>query len=338
MSGPSLRDIAARAGVSAASVSRVINDRPGVSDDTRLKVAEAMRELGWRPDQGYDPHQGALIGIVVPELDNPVFPLLASAIEVQLAKHGLTAVVGTSTRQGTAELGYIDVLLRKGVSGLVLVSGRHANPHADHGFYRLLHERGIPMVLVSGRVEGLAVPTVATDEALGARIAVAHLRELGHRRIGLAGGQGYLRPSINRLDGYRRAMRELLGEEAPADWYTESSYSIAGGAAAARQLFDAGVTAIVAGSDLMALGVTQAAREAGRSVPGDLSVVGYDDCYLAAHSNPPLTTVRQPIQEMGAAVAEALWRQLEGHGGQVRDYLFTPELVARESTGRLRHG
>ncbi|MFF2751210.1 LacI family DNA-binding transcriptional regulator [Kitasatospora sp. NPDC058048] len=271
-----------------------------------------MRELGWQPDQGYDPHQGALIGIVVPELDNPVFPLLASAIEVQLAKHGLTAVVGTSTRQGTAELGYIDVLLRKGVSGLALVSGRHANPHADHGFYRLLHERGIPMVLVSGRVEGLAVPTVATDEALGARIAVAHLRELGHRRIGLAGGQGYLRPSINRLEGYRRAMRELLGEEAPADWYAESSYSIAG--------------------------VAQAAREAGRPVPGDLSVVGYDDCYLAAHSNPPLTTVRQPIQEMAAAVAEALWRQLEGHGGQVRDYLFSPELVARESTGRLRHG
>ncbi|MFE6869161.1 LacI family DNA-binding transcriptional regulator [Kitasatospora sp. NPDC057692] len=336
MSGPSLRDIAARAGVSAASVSRVINDRPGVSDDTRVKVAEAMRELGWQPDQGYDPHQGALIGIIVPELDNPVFPLLASAIEVRLAQHGLTAVVGTSTRRGTAELGYIDVLLRKGVSGLVLVSGRHANPDADHGFYRLLHERGVPMVLVSGRVEGLAVPTVTTDEALGARIAVAHLRELGHRRIGLAGGQGYLRPSLNRLDGYRRAMRELLGEEPPADWYAESAYSIAGGAAAAHQLLDAGVTAVIAGSDLMALGVVRAAREAGLAVPGDLSVIGYDDCQLAAHSDPPLTTVRQPIEEMAAAVADALWRRLEGHGGGARDYVFTPVLVARDSTARAR--
>ncbi|MBB5079420.1 LacI family DNA-binding transcriptional regulator [Nonomuraea endophytica] len=325
----SVRTIAKRVGVSAATVSRVLNDRPGVAEETRARVLQAMREQGMVAPA---PVSQPFVGIIVPELDNPVFPLLAGAIETKLGGHGVTALIGSSTKQGPTELDYIASLVRQRIQGLVLVSGRHANPSADHGFYWQLHQQQLPMVLVGGHVPDLPVSTVTTDEAAGAAMAVAHLRALGHTRIGLAGGQGYLRPSQNRLRGYGREMRRWFGSVDDA-LYAETDYSLTGGHAAGLRLIDAGVTAVIAGSDLMALGVLAAARQAGLSVPGDLSVVGYDDTYLAAHSDPPLTTVRQPVEQMAGAVATALWERLQGYHTPHVDHVFPPALVARGSTG-----
>ncbi|GAA3470819.1 LacI family DNA-binding transcriptional regulator [Nonomuraea roseola] len=323
----SVRTIAKRIGVSAATVSRVLNDRPGVAEATRARVLREMHEQGMAAPA---PESEPFVGIIVPELDNPVFPLLAGAIEAKLGGQGVTAMIGSSTRKGPTELDYIATLLRQHIQGLVLISGRHANPSADHGFYWQLHRRHLPMVLVGGQVKDLPVPTVTTDEAAGAAMAVAHLHSLGHTRIGLAGGQGYLRPSRNRLRGYRREMRRLFGGVDDA-LYAETDYSITGGQAAARILLTAGATAIIAGSDLMALGVMEAVREAGLSVPRDVSVIGYDDSYLAAHS--ALTTVRQPVEEMAGAVATALGERLQGYHTAHVDHVFTPTLVVRGSTG-----
>lgn len=332
MSRLSVRTIAKRVGVSAATVSRVLNDRPGVAEETRDRVLRAMREQGMvAPAPVSDP----FVGIIVPELDNPVFPLLAGAIETKLGALGVTAMIGSSTKKGPTELDYIASLVRQRIQGLVLISGRHANPSADHGFYWQLHQRHVPMVLVGGHVPDLPVSTVTTDEAAGAAMAVAHLRSLGHTRIGLAGGQAYLRPSQNRLNGYRREMRKWFGSVDDA-LYAETDYSLTGGHAAAQRLLAAGATAIVAGSDLMALGALAAARQAGLSVPGDLSVIGYDDSYLASHSNPPLSTVHQPIEQMAGAAANALWERLQGYHTPHVDHVFPPTLIARGSTGRVR--
>ncbi|NUR85923.1 MAG: LacI family DNA-binding transcriptional regulator [Nonomuraea sp.] len=322
----SVRTIAKRVGVSAATVSRVLNDRPGVAAETRERVLRAIREQGMvAPAPATEP----FVGIIVPELDNPVFPLLAGAVESRLGAYGVTAMIGSSTKRGPTELDYLASLVRQRLHGLVLISGRHANPAADHGFYWQLHQQHVPMVLVGGQVPGLPVSTVTTDEAAGAAMAVAHLRSLGHTRIGLAGGQAYLRPSQNRLRGFRREMRRTLGEAL----YAETDYSLTGGHAAARRLLAAGATAIVAGSDLMALGALGAVREAGLSVPGDVSVIGYDDSYLAAHCSPPLTTVRQPVGQMAAAAASALWERLQGYHTPHVDHVFAPALTVRESTG-----
>ncbi|WP_214321286.1 LacI family DNA-binding transcriptional regulator [Nonomuraea sediminis] len=325
----SVRTIAKRVGVSAATVSRVLNDRPGVAEETRDRVLRAIREQGMvAPAPVTEP----FVGIIVPELDNPVFPLLAGAIEAKLAAYGVTAMIGSSTKRGPTELDYLASLARQRIHGLVLISGRHANPSADHGFYWQLHQRHLPMVLVGGYVKDLPVSTVTTDEAAGAAMAVAHLRSLGHTRIGLAGGQEYLRPSQNRLRGYRREMRRWFGH-VDDSLYVETDYSLTGGHAAARALLAAGATAIVAGSDLMALGVLGAVREAGLSVPEDVSVIGYDDSYLAFHSNPPLTTVRQPVEQMAAAAASALWERVQGYHTPHVDHVFPPSLTARASTG-----
>ncbi|MDP9863204.1 MULTISPECIES: LacI family DNA-binding transcriptional regulator [Streptosporangium] len=330
MPRPSVRTIASLVGVSAATVSRVLNDRPGVSEELRAKVLEGMREHALvAPAPVTEP----FVGIIVPELDNPIFPVLAGAIEAKLGGHGVTALIGSSTAKGPTELDYISTLVRRGIQGLVLISGRHANPAADHGFYWQLYQRRIPMVLVGGHVPDLPVSTVTTDEAAGAAMAVAHLRELGHVRIGLAGGQGYLRPSQNRLMGYRREMRRSFGSVVDA-LHVESDYSLTGGHAAARRLLAAGATAVIAGSDLMALGAVAGVREAGLRVPDDVSVVGYDDSYLAAHGDPPLTTVQQPIEQMASAVATAMWQRLQGYHAPHVDHVFTPRLVVRASTAR----
>ncbi|MFI6318146.1 LacI family DNA-binding transcriptional regulator [Nonomuraea sp. NPDC050556] len=326
MTRPSVRMIAARVGVSAATVSRVLNDRPGVSEELRARVLQGMREHGL-----IAPTVEPFVGIIVPELDNPVFPLLAGAIEAKLGAQGVTALIGSSTAKGPTELDYISALVRRGIQGLVLISGRHANPAADHGFYWQLHQQRIPMVLVGGRVDDLPVSTVSTDEALGAAMAVSHLRELGHTRIGLAGGQGYLRPSHNRLTGYWREMRRSFGAVHDA-FYVESDYSLTGGHAAARRLLETGATAIICGSDLMALGAVAAVRQAGLSVPGDVSVIGYDDSYLAAHGDPALTTVQQPVEQMATAVAQALGQRLQGFHAPHVDHVFAPRLVVRAST------
>ncbi len=334
MSRPSVREIARRVGVSPATVSRVLSGKPGVAPDTRERVLRDARELGMLTRA----HAGsALVGIIVPELDNPAFALLAGAVESKLASHGIVALIGSSTKHGPTELDYLSVLLEQGVRGLVLISGRHANPSADHTFYRELHRERIPMVLVGGRVADLPVPTVACDEATGTAMAVAHLHDLGHTRIGLAGGQRYLLPSQNRLRGYLAAMRKFTGG-VDERLYAETDFTISGGASAARRLLDAGATAIVAGNDLMALGAIMAAQERGLVVPEDLSVIGYDDSFLAAHSSPGLTTLRQPLDEMAAAAASALVEQLSGYETPPVDHLFRPSLVVRRSSGALAAG
>ncbi|MEV0624058.1 LacI family DNA-binding transcriptional regulator [Nonomuraea sp. NPDC050404] len=325
----SVRAIARRAGVSAATVSRVLNDKPGVAEATRARVLRAVREHGMVAPA---PISEPFVGIIVPELDNPIFPLLAGAIETKLGAHGVTALIGSSTLRGPTEADYISALLRRAVQGLVLISGGHANPSADHNTYWQLHRQRIPMVLVGGRVPGLPTATVTTDEAAGAEAAVAHLRELGHSRIGLANGQAYLLPSQNRRLGYLRAMRRFFGT-VDAELYAETSYSLAGGLAATRKMLGAGATAIIAGSDPMALGAVAAVHAAGLSVPSDVSVIGYDDSYLAVHSNPPLTTLRQPVEEIATAASSALSEQLHGYHVTHVDHVFAPTLIVRSSSG-----
>ncbi len=330
MPATSVRELARRIGVSPATVSRVLNDRPGVSPRLRAKVLDAVREEGY-PTAGGPGRSSPFVGIIVPELDNPAFSALAFAIETRLARVGVTGLIGSSTLVGYAEDSYVETLLRHGAHGLVLVSGSHGNAEADHSLYRRLSRRRVSMVLVSGLVEGLAVPSVGTDEAAGARLAVRHLWELGHRRIGLAGGERFYRPSIHRLAGYTAALRELAADA--EEIVAEGVYTLEGGRSATADLLRRGATAVVAGSDLMAYGAVRAVRDAGLRVPQDVSVVGYDDTALAPLGDPPLTTVRQPLGRISAAVAGAMAAQLDGHRPAQLHLRLEPTLVVRSSTG-----
>lgn len=333
---PRLKEVAARAGVSEATVSRVVNGRAGVATGTRRDVLKALEELGYQP-VGITPSPWTgTVGLIVPELENPVFPAFAQAIERRLAGHGATTVLCTATLEGTQEADYITMLLEREISGIIVVSGLHADVTADHGMYRRLADSDVPLVLVNGVIEDLDVPYVSADEAVAGELAVRHLADLGHTRIGMACGPLRYQPTQRRLVGFRRG---LGGTGLPDDpeLVVESLYSVEGGQAAATRLLELGVTAIVAGSDLMALGAVRAARERGLEVPGDVSVVGYDDTALIAFTDPPLTTLRQPVLAMGGAAAAAMSQLISGSGpGHRGEYLFRPELVVRRSSGPCR--
>jgi LacI family transcriptional regulator, repressor for deo operon, udp, cdd, tsx, nupC, and nupG len=329
---PRLREVADRAGVSEATVSRVVNDRPGVAEGTRRQVRQAMAELGYSPVGLVGSRWTGTVGLIVPELVNPVFPAFAQAIEARLARYDLTTFVCTATVDGTAEDDYIAMLEDRGASGLIIVSGVHADTTADHATYHRLRARGVPLVLVNGAVEGLDVPTVSADEGAAAELAVRHLADLGHRRIGLAAGPRRYQPSQRRLAGYLRGLEAAFGA-ADESLVAEAVYTVEGGALAMGRLLDLGATGVLAASDVMALGAVRAARERGLDVPRDVSVLGYDDTALIAFTDPPLTTLRQPVRAMGEAAAAALVQRLHRADVAIGEYLFRPELVLRGSTG-----
>jgi LacI family transcriptional regulator, repressor for deo operon, udp, cdd, tsx, nupC, and nupG len=325
-----LRHVAELAGVSQATVSRVLNGRPGVAETTRREVLRALQQLGYEPVSTGKTRRTGLVGLIVPELDNPVFPRFAQAIESLLASEGLTTMLCTSTPAGMREGDYLEVLVSHGATGIVIISGEHADSASDHRRYHDLVARGLPTVLVNGSAPGLGVATITVDHAAAARAAVAHLATLGHDRIGLAIGPRRYVPTVAFLDGYHRGLREarLQPDEGLV---SETLFGIEGGHAAGSRLLAAGATGIVCASDRMALGVIRAIREAGRGLPDDVSVVGFDDAGPNDYVDTPLTSVRQPFEPMASAIVRILTGATDGTAPP--DLSFRPELVVRATTG-----
>ena len=331
---PRLAEIAAQAGVSEATVSRVLNDRPGVAEHTRQAVLTAVDVLGYHRPARLRPSAVSLVGLVIPELSNPIFPSFAQAVEVALAHHGYTSVLCTQSEGGVDEDEHVEMLLDRGVAGIVYVSGQHADTGSSPQRYTRLRQRGLPIVLVNGYLEGVDAPFVSDDDIAAMDLAVTHLAELGHRRIGLALGPEHFVPARRKVAGYRAAMQRL-GLEVDDALIVHTLFTVEGGAAAASTLLDQDVTAIVCGSDLMALGVIRQARSQGLSVPEDLSVVGYDDSPLIAFTEPALTTIRQSVTAMSQAAVRALVDEITGAQAARGEFVFRPELVVRRSTGAV---
>ncbi|GAA1256779.1 LacI family DNA-binding transcriptional regulator [Kitasatospora nipponensis] len=334
-----LSDIAAQAGVSEATVSRVLNGKAGVSATTRQTVLAALDVLGYERPTRLRQRSAGLIGLITPELSNPIFPALAQVIEQVLSRHGYTPVLCTQTPGGSTEDELVEMLVERGVAGIVFVSGLHADSTADHDRYAKLTGRQVPFVLINGYSEKIAAPFISPDDRAAMWMAVQHLAELGHERIGLAVGQRRYVPVLRKIEGFTAAMRSVLGKSAEEveQLVHHSLFSVEGGHAAAGVLLDRGCTAIVCGSDLMALGAIRAVRQRGLTVPGDVSVVGFDDSPLIAFTEPPLTTVRQPVEAMATAAVDALLEEVAGQSAQRGEFMFQPELVMRGSTGARTH-
>jgi LacI family transcriptional regulator, repressor for deo operon, udp, cdd, tsx, nupC, and nupG len=333
MRRPRLHDVAAQAGVSEATVSRVLNGKPGVGQATRQQVLTALDVLGYERPAALRSTSAGLIGLVVPELVNPIFPTFAQLIESGLAGHGYTPVLCTQTPGGVTEDEYVEMLLARGVSGIIFISGLHADSTADPARYHALVERGLPIVLVNGSRPDLDVPCISTDDQGAVRTAVNHLAALGHTRFGLATGPDRFVPVERKVAAFRAAMASDARFSGVEEY---SLFSVEGGHAAAVRLLDAGVTAIVCGSDIMALGAVRAVRARGLDVPKDVSVVGFDDSPLMAFTDPPLTTIRQPVAAMSQSVVQTLVDAITGHQAPQGELLFSAELVVRGSTGPAR--
>ncbi|SHM73454.1 LacI family DNA-binding transcriptional regulator [Cryptosporangium aurantiacum] len=332
---PRLADVAVKAGVSEATVSRVLNDKAGVSPATRQAVLAALDILGYERPPRLQQRSAGLIGLITPELENPIFPAFAQVIEQGLSMQGFTAVLCTQVPGGMTEDAYTDVLVDRGVAGIVFVSGLHADSTADVERYNRLAARRLPIILINGYQPGVAAPFLSTDDRAAIRQSVSHLVSLGHERIGLAVGPRRFVPVLRKLEAFQQA----LGLSDVSEFVEHTFFTVEGGRAAAAALVDRGCTAVICGSDLMALGAIRAIRDLGRAVPGDVSVIGFDDSPLVAFTDPPLTTVRQPVQAMGTAAVQMLLDEIAGVPGPKSEFVFQPELVVRGSTGsgpRLR--
>jgi DNA-binding LacI/PurR family transcriptional regulator len=327
-----LADIAAHAGVSEATVSRVLNDKPGVAPDKRRAVLTALDVLGYERPSRLRSRTARPVGVLLPELGNPIFPAFAQALAPNFARRGFTPLIGTQSEGGLHEDEIVDMFVEAGVSGILFVAGRHADGAESVDGYNKLLGLGLPLGFVNGHRHGVDAPFFSIDYAAAMTMGVRHLVAMGHQSIGFASGpESWV--STRRADGgFRAAIEESLGSATAAS-IVHAPLSDDGGASAARALLSENCTAIMCASDLMAIGVLAEARRQGVSVPGELSVVGFDDSILARSSWPPLTTIRQPVPTMGIAVADAFVGEMNSIPASRIEYLFQPELVVRESTG-----
>ncbi|MFI8946019.1 LacI family DNA-binding transcriptional regulator [Streptomyces sp. NPDC053750] len=328
-----LAQVAKKVGVSEATVSRVLNGKPGVSDATRQSVLSALDVLGYERPTQLRGERARLVGLVLPELQNPIFPAFAEVIGGALAQQGLTPVLCTQTKGGVSEADYVELLLQQQVSGVVFAGGLFAQADAPHDHYRLLAERNIPVVLINASIENLDFPCIACDDAVAVEQSWRHLVSLGHKRIGLVLGPSDHIPSRRKLAAAQDAARAMAAE-LPEEFVERAMFSLEGGQAAASRLLERGVTGIICASDPLALGAVRAARRRGLHVPRDVSVVGYDDSAFMTCTEPPLTTVRQPIEAMGRAAVDLLCAQIQGTEVPHGELLFEPELVVRGSTAQ----
>lgn len=331
-----LSDIAAQAGVSTATVSRVLNGKDSVAPETRQAVIAALDLLGYERPERLRERNGGLLGMIVPELTNPIFPHFTQSIASAMTLQGYTPLLGTQMAGGATEDAYVEAMLNHQVAGFIFVSGLHADSTASVERYERLTFRNIPFVTINGAHPALSNPDFSTDDTSAIRQGIRHLAALGHRQIGFASGPLRFIPSRDKTEAFIDTMRHILPTEKPRVVHT--LYTVNGGQSAAAQLIAAGCTAIICGSDIMALGAVRHCKGAGLSVPHDISIVGFDDSPVTGFADPPLTTLRQPVKSMSEAAVSTLLAMIQGTPGDVGKMRFEPELIVRESTATARHG
>jgi LacI family transcriptional regulator len=328
---PNIRDVAAAAGISYATVSRVLNGGP-VNEETKERILKAMRKLNYKPNayaRGLGLGRFGVIGVIVPGIVYSYFGSMIEGICSALAKAGYEMMLRVTHHQGGAERIVINLLKEKRVDGLIIITPREVLQNKNG---EALHIE-VPMVFLDGPSTQKII-SVTGDNCNGGYIVGKHLLGLGHRHFAIILGQEFCSESHERLDGFRKALSEA---EITLDnaQIISSNYMEDGGRVAGKQLLSQPVppTAIFCCNDMMALGVLQTAKSMGLDVPRDLSIVGYDDSSQAEWSSPALTTVRQPSHQMGVTGVERLLAQVEGEKSPAGTRIVLPvELVVRDSS------
>ena len=329
-----LREVARRSGVSVATVSRVANGGFAVRPETRERVERAMRELLYVPP-GRRAETG-LIGVIVPELANPIFPALAQAIEMRAAPRGLASILCNTRETAFREVDYVHMLLDRRVEGMIFISCEMTNLRGDHSIYRRLVDEGARLVFVNGAMHTLDVPSVGVDERAAGEIATQHLLELGHVRIGFVAGPEHYLPTHLKAAGRETALRTAgLDPEAPT---AHAEFGIEGGrkALAALLALPEPPTGVICSSDVMAIGALHEAARRGVRVPEELSIVGFDGIEETTWTTPALTTVAQPIAQIADTAVQTLQTLIEQPTRQLPNSYFRPVLRVRGSTGPVR--
>ncbi|MBO7748383.1 LacI family DNA-binding transcriptional regulator [Paenibacillus sp. MWE-103] len=328
---PTIYDVAREAGVSIATVSKVINRTGKISEQTRARVTDIMEAMGYAPNlvaTALSSKKTYMLGLLLPDISNPYFAELARNIEDRAHELGYNIVICNTDNRVEKERDYLTFLQQKGVDGVLLATGL-AHPES----LDLLTDRKLPVTVIAREVPRSPVNTVLVDDYMGGLLATSHLLRLGHRDIAIIVESMDLESSRQRLKGYRAALaaHDVAFEGRRV---AVSDFSVASGMDVAGAILDAAdrPTAVFACNDLLAIGTIQAARARGIPVPGELSVVGFDNTFLCGIIDPALTTVGQPIRELGRQAVDLLHKQMGGEEPARQRVVLLPELVVRAST------
>jgi DNA-binding LacI/PurR family transcriptional regulator len=278
-----------------------------------------------------------VIGLLIPNLENPIFPALAQAMEERATEAGFASILCNTTAAAFREVDYVHMLLDRGADGMIFISCEMTNMSGDHDHYARLVDEGARIVFVNGALNTLNVPSVAVDERGAGELATQHLIDLGHKRIGYVAGPDYYLPTQQKATGRERALRSA-GLEPDGLVAHGSDFTVNEGRRVLRTLLASKQrpTGVICSSDLMAIGVLQEAVAEGLRVPQDLSVVGFDGIEAVAWTSPPLTTVEQPIEDIAETAVNALRTLISEPEKPLPDYSFRPKLAVRASTGPPR--
>ena len=332
-SGPStLMDVARQAGVSPSTVSRILNGTAKVSDDKREAVLAAIAKMNFAPNQmaqGLKKGRSLTIGIVVQDISSPFFDETLRGVDDGLKGTGYASVIVSGHWNADEEAERIRLLLARKVDGIILLSGRMS----DETVLGFSTQR--PIVSTGRELKTRTALGFKINNEYGAYLAVRHLIELGHRRIAFISGPANNMDADERLAGYRRALEEAAIEADP-HLIVEGNYHEASGMMAMNRLFDTHqqFTAVFAANDLSAYGARLALYRKGIRVPDDISLVGFDDLPGSSYTTPPLTTIRQPLYDIGRIATHALLRVI--HGEDAQGEIPPLELIVRETTRRVR--
>jgi LacI family transcriptional regulator len=329
-----IHDVAENAGVSYQTVSRVLNDRPDVAESTRLRVLQAIHQLGYRPSavaRSLATQRTHLLGLVTIDYEDPFYAGVASGVQNAVQKYGWMLVITSNARNRTLEQEYVRRLRERQVEGMVVI--RDSFLKQDGVVYEPLEDVDIPLVVVCQSYLSGDFPCLDIDNIDGACQATRHLLDAGHRQIAMITAPSNYQVTHDRTSGFIQALNECSVQLNP-DLIVEGDWLIEDGYRACQVLLSRNLpfTAIFCQNDYMAIGAMHALREAGKRVPDDISLVGYDDLLISAHLDPPLTSVWQPKLELGAMAVNLVMERIE-HKQSVQPgvHLLKPHLVVRSS-------
>ena len=333
-----LRDVAEAAGVHPATASRALNPatRGLVNAETARRVIKVAESLGYRPNpiaRGLKTAKSGSIGLVIPDLTNPLFPPIVRGIEEVLEAAGYSGLVVNTDNDPGRERVQVESLRSRQVEGLIVATALLKHPLMEE-----LTREGVQMVMVNRRPEGIDVPSITPDDATGIRLAVEHLASLGHRRIAHLAGPENTSTGVARARAFRAAVRDLGIDDDPGLVRTCDFWSEDAGAEGLRELLDSGAefTAVVAGNDLIALGCYDVFAERDITCPDDMSVVGFNDMPFLDKLRPPLTTIAIPHHQIGAEAARLLLDAIAEPNRPARSVQLPLSLVVRGSTAPPR--
>jgi len=335
-SAVTLKDVALLAGVHPATASRALNleTRLLVSEQTASRVLAAATELGYRPNtvaRSLRTRRSHTIGVLIPDLNNPLFPPIVRGLADGLESHGYVALIGNTDGDDGRGRRVFDQMRARHVDGYVLATARLEDPLLEDAA-----RTGVPVVLMNRIAAGDSFPSVTVDNESGVRLAVRHLHGLGHRDIACIAGPQEVSTGLARYRGFRAAMADAGLDVPDSRIRFARSFTIDEGYRCAREILAArdGCTAVTAGNDMLAVGCYLALDEAGLSCPDDMSVVGFNDMPFIDMLRPPLTTVTFSHYQVGAQAAELLIERLNGSTGPGKLIYVVPELIIRGSTAR----